>query len=163
MSTERKIAAFEESIVLPALTEVTSSPSLQRDFVAELVVKRPLADARSEELLTSLASAFRKRTGSSMMLTDLRRERPFVAPIGGRFAMSVLYEVQGDEVYASPGVMFWMAFNNKLHGFAHRYDNAIARHRVEDITRNHVLNHVLNSLTFYKAYAYAETPFPGYR
>lgn len=162
MSADAKIAVFEDSIVLPALTEVTASPALARDFVADLVVKRPLADAASEELLASISATFRKRTGSSLLLTD--RNRPNgIATIGGRYAMSVLYDVQGDEVYASPGVMFWMAFNNKLHGFAHRYDNAIARHRVEEITRLQVLNHVLNSVTFHKMYAYQPTPFPGYR
>ena len=161
MSADAKIAVFEDSIVIPALTEMTSAPSLQRDFAADMVMKRPISDAKSEELLTNLAATFRKRTGPSMVLTD-RKPPPGIAAIGGRYAMSVLYDVQGDEVYASPGVMFWMAFNNKLHGFAHRYENAIARHRVEDITRLQVLNHVLNSLTFYKLQAYSPAPFPGY-
>jgi hypothetical protein len=159
---DAKIAVFEDSIALPALTEVTSSPALQRDFLADMVVKRPLSDARSEELLGNVAATFRKRPGTSLLLTD-RKPPQDIAAIGGRYAMTIIYDVQGDEVYASPAVMFWMAFNNKLHGFAHRYDNAIARHRVEDITRLQVLNHVLNSVTFYKAYAYAPAPFPGYR
>jgi len=162
MSADAKIAVFEDSIVLPALTQVTGSEPLTRDFVAELVVKRPVADAASEELLTNIAATFRKRAGSSLMLVD-RKAPPGIARIGGRFGLTVIYDVQGDEVYASPGVMFWMAFNNKLHGFAHRYDNAIARHRVEDITRVQVLNHLLGALSFYKLYAYAPTPFPGYR
>jgi hypothetical protein len=162
MSADAKIAVFEDSIVIPALAEMTSAPSLQRDFAADMVMKRPLADAKSEELLSTIATTFRKRTGPSVVLTD-RKAPAGIAAIGGRYAMSVLYDVQGDEVYASPGVMFWMAFNNKLHGFAHRYDNAIARHRVEDITRVQVLNHVLNSLTFYKVQAYSPAPFPGYR
>jgi hypothetical protein len=162
MSADAKIAVFEDSIVLPALAEVTAAPALNRDFAADLVVKRPLADAQSEELLGNLAATFRRRTGPSLVLTD-RNPPPRIAAIGGRYAMSVLYDAQGDEVYASPGVMFWMAFNNKLHGFAHRYDNAIGRHRVEDLTRKHVLDHLLGSVSFFKLYAYAPTPFPGYR
>lgn len=162
MSADAKIAVFEDSIVLPALTTVCAADGVNRDFSAELGVKRPLTDARSEELLTNLSSVFRKRVGPSLVLTD--RDPPEErAAIGGRYAMGVLYDVQGDEVYASPGVIFWMAFNNKLHAFAHRYDNDVARHRLEDITRQHVLNHILNSTTFYKAYAYKPTPFPGYR
>lgn len=162
MSADAKIAVFEDSIVLPALTEVTTSTGVQRDYEADLVLKRPLADAQSEELLKNLAATFRKRVGPSLVLKD-RKAPPGIAAIGGRYAMSVLYEVVGDEVYASPGVMFWMAFNNKLHGFAHRYDNSIARHRLQDINRPHVLNHLLGSLSFYKINAYAPAPFPGYR
>ena len=162
MGADAKIAEFEDSIVLPSLTEVTSAPGLVRDYSADLVLERPLADAQSEELLTKLAATFRKRIGPSIVLTD-RNAPDGIAGIGGRFAMSVVYDVQGDEVYVSPGVMFWMRFNNKLHGFAHRYDNAIARHRLEEITRPLVLNHLLGSLTFYKMYAYASAPFPGYR
>lgn len=162
MSVDAMIAVFEDSVVLPALTEVTRAPALNRDFEADLVLKRPLVDPKSEELLTNLGATFRKRLGPSLVLKD-RKPPPDIAAIGGRYAMGVVYDVQGDEVYASPGVMFWMAFNNKLHGFAHRYDNAIARHRLQDITRQHVLNHLLGSLTFYKAQAYSPAPFPGYR
>jgi hypothetical protein len=162
MSADAKIAVFEDSIVLPALTTVTNSEGVNRDFSAVLGVKRPLEDAVSERLLTDIASIFRKRVGPAVVLTD--RNPPEMPSIyGGRYAMGVLYDVQGDEVYASPGVIYWMAFNNKLHAFAHRYDNNIARHRLEDITKEHVLNHLLGSLSFYKAYAYKPTPFPGYR
>ena len=162
MSADAKIAVFEDSIVLPALTEVINSEALLRDFSAELVVKRPISDPMSEDLLTNIAATFRKRAGPSLVLTN--RNRPAgTSPVGGRYGMTVIYDVQGDDVFASPGVMFWMAFNNKLHGFAHRYDNAIARHRVEDINRPHVLNHLLNSLTFYKVNVFSPTPFAGYR
>lgn len=162
MSADEVIAVFEDSVVLPSLQEVVESKALQRDFAPELVLKRPVADAQAEELLTNIAATFRKRTGPSLLLTE-RNPPAQRAAIGGRYAMTVLYDVAGADVFAAPGVMFWMAFNNKLHAFAHRYDNAIARHRVQDITRPQVLNHLLNSLSFYKMYAYAPTPFPGYR
>lgn len=162
MSADAKIAVFEDSIVLPCLTTATSAAGVNHDYEPILATKRPLADAQSEELLSTLVSTFRKRGGPGIVLVD-RNPPEQRAAIGGRYAMNVLYEVVGDEVYASPGVMFWMAFNNKLHAFAHRYDNNIARHRLEDITKEHVLNHLLNSLSFYKMYAYKPTPFPGYR
>jgi hypothetical protein len=162
MGTDDKIRTFEQSIVLPALAEVCASPALQRDFAAEVVVERPHADAPSEELLATLAATFRKRTGPSLLLANLEPP-PDVIAIGGKYAMTVLYDLQGDDVHAAPGVMFWMKFDNKLHAFAHRYDNAIARHAVERITKLHVQNHVLNSLTFYKLHAFAPTAFPGYR
>lgn len=162
MSADAKIAVFEETIVLPALKEVSTAPALLRDFAASVVVKRPVADPNSETLLADLANAFGKRTGPSLVLID--RFPPAVSsPIGGRFAMTVLYDVVGDEVFAAPGVMFWMAFNNRLHGFLHRYDTAIAQHRVEDITKNHVLNQMLGSVTFYQVQAFSPAPFPGYQ
>jgi hypothetical protein len=39
----------------------------------------------------------------------------------------------------------------------------VAYHNVEDVTRPHVLNHILRSFDFYKIYAFSEQPFPGYR
>jgi hypothetical protein len=162
MSADAKIAVFEDSVLLPALTAVISSEGVNRDYEPILATRRPLADAQSEELLTLLISTFRKRGGPGLVLVD-RNPPAQRAAIGGRYAMNVLYEVIGDEVYASPGCMYWMAFNNKLHAFAHRYDDNIARHRVEDITKEHVLNRILTSLSFYKLYAYKPTPFPGYR
>lgn len=101
MSADAKIAVFEDSIVLPALTEVTGSESLSRDFAAELVVKRPVADAASEELLANIAATFRKRPGTSLLLVD-RKPPPDIARIGGRYGLTVIYDVQGTEVYASP-------------------------------------------------------------
>ena len=73
------------------------------------------------------------------------------------------YQVVGSEVYAAPGVGYWMKFNGNVHVFTHRYDNAIANHRIEDVTKSHVLNHVLNSVSFYEMYAFGDRPFPGYR
>jgi hypothetical protein len=84
-------------------------------------------------------------------------------PLGGRYVMTTLYAIRNDEVYAAPAVLFWMRFNGKLHAFNHRYDNEVRLHRVEDVTRSHILNHILNSFDFYKLEAFADQPFPGYR
>lgn len=157
-----KLKVFEDSVLLPSLEEISQAPRLLQDFSCELVVKRPSADAGVEELLGSLAGAMRRRAGPSLALVD-RKAPPDVPAVAGRYVVTAFYEVAGDDAYAAPGVMFWMRFNNKLHAFAHRYDNAIAKHRVEDITRPHVLNHVLGSLTFYKLHAWSPTAFPGYR
>ena len=104
----------------------------------------------------------RRPAGPSLVLTN-RTIPPDVSRLAGRYALTVFYDGEDDEVCASPAVLCWMRFNNKLHIFNHRYDNAIARHRVEDITRQHVLNHVLRSFDFYKLHAFSEEPFPGYR
>ncbi|MEW5741229.1 MAG: hypothetical protein AB1938_20065 [Myxococcota bacterium] len=161
MTVDEKVAAFEAAVLLPALEEICASPRLSAEYEPEVVRARPHPDAATEELLTSLAQVMRRRTGPSLVLKD--RKRPDgIAAIGGRYLMTVIYDVRGTEVFAAPAVMFWMRFNNKLHAFAHRYDNAVAQHRVEDVKRTHVLNHVLGSFDFYKLYAFSPAPFPGY-
>ena len=160
--TSPKVKTFEQTVLLPALDEVSKAPALLREYSAEVVKHRPSVDANAEELLEALAGAMRRPAGPSLVLTN-RTIPPDVSRLAGRYALTIFYDGEDDEVCASPAVLCWMRFNNKLHIFNHRYDNAIARHRVEDITRQHVLNHVLRSFDFYKLYAFSEEPFPGYR
>lgn len=161
MSDER-IATFESTILMPALLEICESPALARDFKAEIVTTEPHSDPGVAELIDALPGALRRRGGPALVLSD--KDRPEdIADIGGHYVMRVLYnEDDGLRVYASPGVIFWMRFNNKLHVFDHRYDNDIAHHNIADVTRPHVLNHVLRSLDFYKLQAFSAEPFPGY-
>lgn len=159
---DEKIAQFEEQVLLRGWREVASSRRIQEGYVADIVTRRPHADGPTEELLAVLAGALRRRAGASLVLRD-RAPPADIAPTGGRYVVTTFYEVDGDDVCAAPGVISWMKFNNNLHVFAHRYDNDVAQHRVEDITRPHILNHVLNSFTFFRTQAYAPEPFPGYR
>jgi len=158
---EDKIKQFEDRVLLPALTEVSRAPRLLEEYSTEVVSKVPSADSAAEELIMSLAGALGGTAGPSLVLTN-RDIPPGLSPLAGRYVMTVFYNVQGDEVFVSPGVLFWMRFNNKLHVFNHRYDHGIAHHRIEDVNRQHVLNHILNSFDFYKIYAFSEEPFPGY-
>ncbi|MBI4165197.1 MAG: hypothetical protein HY508_05625 [Acidobacteria bacterium] len=156
-----KIKNFEDAILLPALTDVSQSPRLLSEYTAEVVHRQPSADAAAEELILSLAGALDKTGGPSLVLTN--REIPQgLSPLAGRYVMTVFYDIQGDEVYASPGVLFWMRFNNKLHVFNHRYDNDVAHHRIEDVKRSDIFNHILRSFDFHKIYAFSEEPFPGH-
>jgi hypothetical protein len=162
MALSASIQAFEARVVRPALQEVVDSPALARDYQASL-----LDDAYCDwsddidELIQSLGKAIGRPAG--MTLAIWNQVRPAgIAAIGGSYVMSVFYREE-DRVYASPGVMFWMKFNNKLHAFDHRYDSAIAKLPIEDITRKHILDHVLASFDFYKLHAFADRPFPGYR
>jgi hypothetical protein len=128
-----------------------------------VVAQRPSADAAADELLSELAKVIRRRTGPSLVLKN-RQVPPGLSRLAGRYVMTVFYEVDHDEsVLVSPGVIFWMRFNNKLHAFNHRYDNNVARHSVEEVKRSHVFNHSLGSFDFYKIYAFSKQPFPGYR
>ena len=162
LGADRKIRHFEDSVLLRALAEIAQSPRLLTEFAAEVVTKRPHADAGVEELLASLTHAFRRRAGPSLVLSN--RERPSdVSAVAGHYVMTTLYDVDGDQVFAAPAVIFWMRFNNKLHLFDHRYDHAVPRYPVQDVTRKEVLDHVLRSFDFYKVYALSDQPFPGYR
>ena len=161
-ATDDKIRTFEDTVLSPALGEISESPALLKEYLAEVLTRRPSADAAAEELLDGLAGAMRRKAGPSLVLRN-RRVPPDLSPLAGRYVMTVFYDVDEDQVLASPAVLFWMRFNNKLHLFNHRYDNAVAHHKVEDVTRPHVLNHVLRSFDFYKIYAFSEEPFPGYR
>jgi hypothetical protein len=158
---DQKIKAFESGVLIAALTEVSQSTALLREYEAEVVTQRPCGDAAAEELLAALAQAISRRAGPSLVLKN-RQVPPGLSRLAGRYVMTVFYQEDADQVYVSPSVILWMRFNNKLHVFNHRYDNAVARHRVEDVTRSHVLTHILNSFDFYKIYAFSEHPFPGY-
>lgn len=160
--TQEKAKAFEEGVLLPALREISSAPALLKDYSTEVVAPRPSADAAAEELLGELAGAMRRDAGPSLVLTS-RTVPDGLSRLAGRYVMTVFYEEDETQVAASPAVLFWMRFNNKLHVFNHRYDNDVAFHYVEDVTRQHVLNHVLRSFDFYKIHAFSEKPFPGYR
>jgi len=158
---DEKITEFESNVLLPALTNVSQAPRLLAEYTAEVVAKRASADAAAEELILSLAGAVGRTAGPSLVLTS-RDLPPDRSPLAGRYVMTVFYDVQGDEVYVSPGVLFWMRFNNKLHVFNHRYDNDVAHHRIEELARKHIFDHILRSFDFYKIYAFSEAPFPGY-
>lgn len=157
-----KVKAFEEEVLLPALREISAAPALLKEYAAEVVARRPSVDAAAEELLGELAVALRREAGPSLVLAH-RSVPPGLSRLAGRYVMTVFYEIDEDQVAASPAVMFWMRFNNKLHAFNHRYDNDIAFHYVGDVTRSHIFNHVLRSFDFYKIHAFSEKPFPGYR
>ena len=159
---DEKIKAFESSVLISALAEVSTSTALLKEYEAEVVEHRPSADVAVEELLTSLAEAISRRAGPSLLLKN-RHVPPGLSRLAGRYVMTVFYQEAKDQVYVSPSVIFWMRFNNKLHVFNHRYDNAVAYQHVEDVKLSHVLNHILNSFDFYKLYAFSEHPFPGYR
>jgi hypothetical protein len=79
------------------------------------------------------------------------------------FAVTVMIRLgPGGRVYAAPLVMFHMRFNGKYHKFLHRYDNAVADHSIEQITRHQIQNHFLGAFTFFQIHAGQETRPPGF-
>lgn len=156
---------FETEVLRPALAEVCESRRLLADYTARVIeLGETDIDAPTGQLvetLAALAANSDRQPGPTLVLAD-RERQPDWPDIAGRYAMTPMYAVDGDRVYASPTVCFWMRFNANLHGFNHRYDPEIARHPLEDVTRAHILNHVLASFDFYKIFANARERPPGF-
>jgi hypothetical protein len=70
-----------------------------------------------------------------------------------KYFQTIKFAIEGAEVCACPVVIYFMRFNNRLHMFQHRFDAAIEKHRVDDITREHILNHFLGSFFYYQTSA----------
>jgi hypothetical protein len=75
VADERK-KTFESSVVLPALTEVSNSPALLKEYEAEVVAKRPSADAAAEELLSELAGAMGRAAPAHRWCLKTAKYRP---------------------------------------------------------------------------------------
>jgi hypothetical protein len=153
--------AFVRTTIAPCLTTVASSPPLLQDFsvyVLDLDAGAPTNSARAEmlELLREGEAETSPILGSVLLIEerDPARRQPVYA---GRYMMGPQFHFVGDEVYVSPLVMFQMKFDGKLHKFKHRYDAAIENHRLEDVTSEQILNHVIDSFSFYRMHAFADT------
>ena len=102
--TSPKVKTFEQTILLPAFDEVSKAPALLHEYSAEVVKHRPSVDANAEELLEALAGAMRRPAGPSLVLTN-RTIPPDVSRLAGRYALTVFYDEDEDEVFASPAVL----------------------------------------------------------
>jgi hypothetical protein len=154
-----RIQLFLKKTIAPCFEEVASAPRLKQDFTIQ-IVEGGLSDDR---LLNQMIAELREGSeeddsllyGQTLVIEerDESKKRPHFA---GRFLVSPLVRIAGDDIYASPTALFQMKFDGKLHKFMHRYDNDVENHRIEDVTRPHVLNHVLNSFTFYRMHAFSD-------
>lgn len=176
MSADAKISAFEANVLGPALDEILAARRLAESYEVSVRGKAKTgsdvwsawskqqggADPDALWDMVDGAVRMRRRNGPSLILVK-RERRPEWPSHAGVFLMIPYYQVMGSAVYAAPGVGYWMKFNQNVHVFTHRYDNAIANHPIENVNASHVLNHVLNSVGFYEMHAFADRPFPGYR
>jgi hypothetical protein len=161
MGPHQKLIDFETNILTPALAEVCASTRLLAEYTAQVINRGEPAPDEPTEALCVIAMELDWVPGTALVLAN-RDRRPDWPVIAGRYAMMVMYVLDGADCFASPAVGFWMRFDQDLHFFDHRYDNAIARHPLEDITRAHILNHILGSFDFYKIFATAPKPPPGF-
>lgn len=98
-----------------------------------------------------IASGRARYLGYSIVAVDAE---PSESRYGGIYFETIVYVVgPNDQVWASPFVFYHMKFDNKLHGFAHRFDNNQERQAVETIDKYAVQNHFLNAYDYYKIHA----------
>lgn len=165
-----KIAAFAQSALLPAFEEIKSTLERhgKRVFISEddrfgdeflegYYREIHPSPRFARELATSppsddeIASGRARYLGHTLVAVDAEENaNPYV----GKFFVTIVYVVGPDEsVSASPFVVYHMKFDNKLHAFEHRFDNAQARQPVETIDKHAVQNHFLNAYDFFKLHA----------
>jgi len=152
---------FVRTTVAPSFTTVASSAPLLKDFtvhVLDLAAGTPTNSARAEllEILREGDTEDTKILGSVLLIEerDEAKRQPVYA---GRYVMGPQFQFVGDDIHVSPLVMFQMKFDSKLHKFKHRYDAAIENHRIEDVTSDHILNHVIESFSYYRMHANSDT------
>lgn len=163
-SADDRIASFESRLLRPALDEVCEARQLLLEYTATVVTPEVEVAPVVRELVDVLerAGAGGRRAGPSLVIENRERD-PSWPNVGGRYVMTPFYEVDDDDIFVAPGVLFWMRFNDNFHVFHHRYDNAVAEMSIDDVTREQILDHALNSLEFYRRHAFSEEPFPGFR
>jgi hypothetical protein len=160
MDTIGRISTFFREVVTPAFAEVAAAPRLAEDYRVLVVA----GDRSGTPSLSDMIKILRQEAdddedlifGDTLVIEDrdpFRRVRPYF----GWFLTAPLCSIAGDDVYVAPRTLYQMKFDGKLHGFQHRYDREILHHRIGDVTRLHILNHVLDSFTFYRMNAYADS------
>lgn len=170
-----RIAEFNRTLILPAFEEIERSPRMAaKGRTVRHVFALETGDATTDAALDMLHSQRRSivvlpRTapadqigewvGPTLIIAEPASLRAQLGhPQAGIYYSSVLYRIASSgDIFVSPFVFFWMKFNDKMHGFAHRYDNDIAEHRIEDVTRAQIINHALNSITFFDLHALSST------
>jgi hypothetical protein len=159
MDRIHRVHGFLQETVAPCFEEVAASPKLTEDYAVQIVEGDECGDETLEKLIAVLREGADddpdRLYGQTLVIeeSDALKRRPHYA---GRFLISPLVRLMGDDIYASPTVLFQMKFDGKLHKFMHRYDQDVENHRIEDVTRPQILKHVLNSFTFYRLHAFAD-------
>jgi hypothetical protein len=159
MDVVDQIHGFMKGMMKTCFDEVAASPKLTQDFDVRIVDGVDSYDAVLDRMIGELRAGTENDHsqiyGQTLVIEerDPQKRTPHYA---GRYLVSPLFRIAGGDVYVSPVVLFQMKFDGKLHKFMHRYDNAVEHHRLQDVTRPQILNHVLNSFTFYRMHAFSD-------
>ncbi|MBS2015204.1 MAG: hypothetical protein JST00_20110 [Deltaproteobacteria bacterium] len=166
-----RIADFQRRLVIPVFREIGASPRLAAkgrhvrtvyalrtgDDVTDDLLGRVHGARRSLVKLPRTPAAERggEWVGPTLIVAEPPELRaPHGDPQAGIYYSSVLYRLRGDgDIFVAPFVFFWMRFDGKPHAFAHRYDDLLADHPIEQVSRGQIVNHALSSLTFFDMHA----------
>ena len=150
--TDPRVARFLADVLFPAFSEIAASPRMKRDFTIDLY-----NDAIDDPLhATLVAELARDRTIGPVLFVEHRDVARRPAPFGGRYLVTPTFRLTEEDVLASPIVMYQMQFDRGLHAFQHRY-SALSEVPVDKVTRAMILNHVLNSFSFFQMHAMSPT------
>lgn len=76
--------------------------------------------------------------------------------LAGYFFSSVVFRIEpGERVLASPWVLYWMRFNDRMHAFEHRYEKDVPKSPIEDLARQHLLEHAVNAIGYFDSHAFS--------
>jgi hypothetical protein len=165
-----KIAAFNRTVLLPAFEEIKTTlerkgkraivaedDRLGDEFLESVYREMHPGGRLARELLTSpptadeLADGTARYLGPTIVCID---PEPAESRYAGKYFETIVFVVgPNDAVYASPFVLYHMKFDNKLHAFAHRFDNAQPLQPIETIDKYAVQNHFLGAYDFFKLHA----------
>jgi hypothetical protein len=165
-----KIDAFTRGVVLPAFEEIRATLerhgkrviiSEDEQFGDEMLegffhfmhptrrYARELATSPADE--AEVAAGRAQYLGYSLVAVDPEQ---YESRFAGKFFETIMLTVgPNDAVYAAPFLMYHMKFDNKLHGFAHRFDNNREHVDVESIDKYMIQNHFLGAYDFFKIHA----------
>ena len=154
--TDPRVTAFVHDLLLPTYAEIAASPRQGRDFSTH-VYRDAVDDPIHAALVAELGVVTRGRDDLSLgpvILVEDRDGSRRPPPFGGRFlAAPTLRTATGSpDILVAPLVLYQMEFDGRLHAFQHRYA-ALAEVPVEHVTRVMILNHMLNSFTFFRMHA----------
>lgn len=150
--TDPRVTAFVRERLLPAYSEIAESPRMKRDFTIHIY-----ADAVDDPVhATLVAELAHERTIGPVLLVEDRDQVRRPTPFGGRYLAAPVLRPTDESVLASPVVMFQMQFDRDLHVFRQRY-SMLSEMPVEKITRTMIVNHVLNSFSFFRIHAMSPT------
>ncbi len=161
-----RIDAFNKRVVLPAFAEMretlerkglrvaVSQDGAFGDPFLETFFREIHPHARFVGELATPASATAKATeylGHTLLVMDAD---PPPNRYAGKYFETMMFVAGSDEsIAAAPFVIYHMRFDNKLHGFRHRYDDSRPYEPIESLDKYAIQNHFLKSYDFYKLHA----------
>lgn len=148
------VPKINTEIIQPVITEVRRSSVADANQVVDF--DEPPTEELKELLLLlrdGLGGNPRRYFTESCYLAIMSKESiRRVVPLHGIFLWNALYRYADDRctLLVDPFVAYRMAFDGRVHVFAHRFDQNRDGLPCKELRAEHIRNHLLSSLTFYQ-------------